>query len=100
MPDGDAGRAEPRCSGGPVLERPSLEDLRMQAGSRSRDLGALLLGGVILFAGAWYFLRNTLGFNLDELNWEPIWPILVVALGAGIVYRALVRRASEEVQQH
>jgi divalent metal cation (Fe/Co/Zn/Cd) transporter len=55
------------------------------------DFGALLLGAVILFAGGYYFLRNTLGFKLDELNWDPIWPILVLALGGSILFGALFR---------
>ena len=55
-------------------------------------LAGLLLGGVLLFVGGYYLLRNTLGFSLDELDWEPIWPILVIVLGLAIVARALDRR--------
>jgi uncharacterized integral membrane protein len=58
---------------------------------RRLDFGALVLGAVILFVGGYYFLRNTLGFKLDELDWEPIWPVLVIALGASILFGALIR---------
>jgi divalent metal cation (Fe/Co/Zn/Cd) transporter len=58
---------------------------------RRLDFGALVLGAVILFAGGYYFLRNTLGFNLGELDWEPIWPVLVIAMGGSILFGALVR---------
>ena len=61
----------------------------MELKDRRWDIGALVLGGIILFAGAYYFLRNTLGFNLDELNWDPIWPIVVIALGGSILLREL-----------
>lgn len=58
------------------------------------DFGAIILGAIILFVGAWYLLRNTLGWNLDQLDWEPIWPILVTLLGASIVFRAMTRPKS------
>lgn len=58
---------------------------------RRLDVGALVLGAVILFAGGYYFLRNTLGWDLGDLDWEPIWPVLVIALGASILFGALVR---------
>ena len=59
------------------------------------DLGALILGAVILFAGIYYLLRNTLGFNLDELDWDPIWPVIVIVLGVAMIYGAVFRRRSE-----
>jgi NADH:ubiquinone oxidoreductase subunit 4 (subunit M) len=68
----------------------------MNGRTRRLDVGAMVLGGIILFAGAYYFLRNTLGFNLDELDWEPIWPILVIVLGGSILYRGLVSSHREE----
>jgi divalent metal cation (Fe/Co/Zn/Cd) transporter len=68
-----------------------MEALDMFSFHRRIDFGALVLGGLILFAGGYYFLRNTLGFNLDELDWEPIWPVLVIALGGSILFGALVR---------
>jgi len=68
----------------------------MNGRTRRFDVGAMVLGGIILFAGAYYFLRNTLGFNLGELDWEPIWPILVIVLGGSILYRALTTTHREE----
>jgi len=52
------------------------------------DVGWLLFGLLILFVGCYYVLRNTLGFSLPELDGEAIWPLAVIALGVGIVYRA------------
>jgi NADH:ubiquinone oxidoreductase subunit 4 (subunit M) len=68
----------------------------MNGRTRRFDMGAVVLGAIILFAGAYYFLRNTLGFNLDELDWDPIWPILVIVLGGSILYRALTTTHREE----
>jgi uncharacterized integral membrane protein len=59
------------------------------------DFGALVIGAVILFAGIYYMLRNTFGFELGELDWEPIWPILVIVLGGSIIFRALYRQRGE-----
>jgi hypothetical protein len=63
---------------------------------RRSDFGALVFGAIILFVGGYYLLRNTLGWDLDELNWEPIWPVLVIVLGLAILYGALVRSQHEE----
>lgn len=68
----------------------------MNGRTQRLDVGALVLGAVILIAGGWYFLRNTLGFDLDELDWDPIWPILVIVLGGSIVFRALTSSNREE----
>lgn len=62
---------------------------------RRLDIGALVIGAIILFAGGYYFLRNTLGMNLGELNWEPIWPILVIILGAAILLGVFTRSAGD-----
>jgi NADH:ubiquinone oxidoreductase subunit 4 (subunit M) len=59
------------------------------------DVGAIVFGGILLFVGAYYLLRNTLGFNLDQLDWEPIWPVLVILLGVAVLYRAWTRRSDD-----
>lgn len=67
----------------------------MDAHARRFDIGALVLGAIILFVGGYYFLRNTLGFDIGELDWEPIWPVLVILLGGSILVNALLRRRDE-----
>jgi uncharacterized membrane protein YhaH (DUF805 family) len=49
------------------------------------DFWPLLFGGIILFVGAYYFLRNTLGWDIGELDSDAIWPIIVIAIGASMV---------------
>ncbi len=56
------------------------------------DPGAILLGLIILGVGVYYLLVNTFGISLPELNWDMIWPLLVIALGLGIIWGAVVRR--------
>lgn len=60
------------------------------------DVGAVLFGSIILFVGVYYFLRNTLGFDLGELDGDAIWPIIVIAIGLAIVVRVPHRRARDD----
>ncbi len=53
---------------------------------------ALLFGGLLIFVGGYYFLRNNLGFDLGELDGELLWPVIVVILGALLVVRGLGRQ--------
>ncbi len=53
------------------------------------DLGALLFGVILLFVGGYYLLTKTFGINLPELNWDMVWPLFVIALGAGLLWRAV-----------
>jgi hypothetical protein len=53
---------------------------------RNLDLGGVLIGLIILGVGVYYFLDQTLGIALPELNWDKVWPLFIIALGAGIVF--------------
>ena len=67
---------------------------------RDRDgLGALLFGAILLFVGGYYLLRNTLGFDLGELDGERIWPVAVIVIGALIVIRAFDRSSDVHHRQ-
>jgi uncharacterized integral membrane protein len=55
---------------------------------RRIDLGAILIGLLILGVGIYYLLVNTFGLQLAELDWDKIWPLAVVALGIGIIWGA------------
>ena len=62
-------------------------DQRPVQRGRWLDIGWLIGGAIIIFVGGYYLLRNTLGFALPELDWDIVWPLAVIALGAGIVWR-------------
>ena len=49
------------------------------------DFGRLIFGLVVLFVGGYFLLRNTLGFELPELDSDAIWPIFVIGLGLVIL---------------
>ena len=53
---------------------------------RHFDVGAAIFGLLVLGVGVYYLLVNTFGVSLPELNWDQIWPIAVIALGAGILW--------------
>jgi LiaI-LiaF-like transmembrane region len=54
-----------------------------------RSGGRIIFGLVLLAVGGYYFLRNTLGFDLGELDDQAVWPVIVVVLGAWIVFRGV-----------
>ena len=60
------------------------------------NAGAILFALILIFAGGYYFLRNTLGFDLGDLNADAVWPIIVIAIGASILYRNLVSPGTSE----
>ena len=51
--------------------------------------GGLILAIILILVGGYYTLRNTLGFDLGELDEDAVWPLIVIALGAWILYRNL-----------
>ena len=58
---------------------------------RSIDVGAILIGLIILGVGIYYTLVNIFGVQLAELDWDKIWPLAVIALGVGILWGAWAR---------
>lgn len=55
---------------------------------RRIDVGAIILGVLILGVGVYYLLVNWFGLELPDLNWDMIWPVAVIALGIGILWGA------------
>ena len=58
---------------------------------RRLDIGAVLIGLIILGVGVYYVLVNTFGLAQGELDWDKIWPLAVMALGIGILWGAWSR---------
>jgi hypothetical protein len=59
---------------------------------RRRDIGGLVLGGILLVVGIYYLLQRTLGLDIPDLNWDQLWPIAVILLGGAILYGNWTRR--------
>ena len=58
---------------------------------RRPDVGAVIIGLIILGVGGYFLLENTFGLDLPALNWDMVWPLFVIAIGVGIVWRAWER---------
>ena len=61
---------------------------------RHEDRGrntSLFFGVLILLVGLWYFASRTLGLDMPRLDWNRLWPIFVIGLGAWIVLVSIRR---------
>lgn len=62
------------------------EDFR-QAASRSNPQAGLIIGGALVILGLIYLLQN---LNISWLNWldfDILWPLLLVAFGVALILR-------------
>ena len=53
---------------------------------------SLVVGVVLLAIGSWYFAERTLGLDLPRLNWNDLWPIALILLGAWIIAGPYLRK--------
>ena len=51
-----------------------------------------ILGVALLAIGLWYFADRTLGLAMPHLNWNQLWPIGLIAMGAWILAGPYHRR--------
>ena len=51
--------------------------------------GGLILAIILIGVGGYYFLRNTLGLDLGELDEDAVWPVIAIAIGGWILLRNL-----------
>jgi hypothetical protein len=52
---------------------------------------SLIFGVIILAVGLWFFASKTLGLDLPDIEWSQLWPLLLIGLGAWIVFGAMRR---------
>jgi hypothetical protein len=79
--------------------RPAIERILGAAAGRGYDgvvnsgrTSSLVIGVVILAVGLWYFADRTLGLDLPRLNWNDLWPIALIVVGAWIIAGPYLRR--------
>jgi len=53
--------------------------------------GPLIIGVIILVVGLWFFATQTLDIDLPRLDWNRLWPLILIVLGIWIVLRAFGR---------
>ncbi len=54
------------------------------------DTPGIIFGMVLVFAGAYYVLRNSFGLPLNDINWDLVWPFIVVALGGSVLFKSVI----------
>ncbi|HEV8489571.1 MAG TPA: DUF5668 domain-containing protein [Candidatus Limnocylindrales bacterium] len=83
--------AEPtdsRSTTPPLDERSS----KRHRDDRGVDTGAIVLGVILLVIGAWFFLDKTLGIDLPAVDWGDIWPVVLIVVGAVVIFQGMRRR--------
>ena len=53
--------------------------------------GPLIIGVIFLVVGLWFFATRTLGLDLPRLDWNQLWPLILIVVGVWIVLRAFGR---------
>jgi membrane protein DedA with SNARE-associated domain len=54
---------------------------------RRGDSGAAVLGVILMLVGG-YFLARELGIWLPDMDWDVVWPVIVLVVGVVLVLRA------------
>jgi hypothetical protein len=60
---------------------------------RGFDFGALIFGLIVLGVGLYYFAQKTLGMAIPDLDWERVWPLIIIGVGVLIVVSNVRRRS-------
>lgn len=55
--------------------------------SPGRDWGGVIFAVILLLTGGYFLLRNTLGIAMPDIDWNALWPVLVILLGVGALAR-------------
>ena len=70
----------------PPLARPPRRDDMDRGRSAS-----ILFGLVILAFGLWFFVEQTLGYQLPRIRWNQVWPLFIIGIGLWVVWGSLRR---------
>ena len=64
-----------------------------EAPARRRvDQGAVVWGVILIVVGGWFFLDQTLGLEMPNVDWESLWPVVLIAIGAAVILQGMGRR--------
>ncbi len=65
---------------------------RREAPRRRLDPGTMVWGLILIVVGGWFFLDRTLGIDMPDLDWDAIWPVVLILIGGGVILQGLGRR--------
>jgi hypothetical protein len=54
--------------------------------------GTIVVGGILVAIGLWFFADQTLGLDMPSLRWSQLWPVFLIGLGVWIAIGSLRRR--------
>jgi hypothetical protein len=58
---------------------------------RPSNLAAVIFGLALIAIGGWFFLERTLGIPLPRIQWNTVWPIVLIVIGAVVLLRSFER---------
>ena len=61
-----------------------------------RDEGrwpAVIFGLILLAVGLWFFAEVTLGIDLPRIRWGQLWPLILIGIGALILFGSRLGRS-------
>ena len=82
----------PQPTSSPPPASPSAPPPWQPPRQRGRNVASIVVGLVFLAIGIWYFLDTTLGLTMPDIEWDNIWPIILIIIGGVIVFRAATDR--------
>jgi hypothetical protein len=68
-----------------------LYTLLSRSGSR---LASAVIGSIVILTGVYFLLRNAFGLVVPAIDWDLVWPIVVIASGVAIVAKAAESRST------
>jgi hypothetical protein len=98
LPPGAPGSASPPATqAAPTSDSPSSTSgtggaWAAPARSRRRDGGRaapIVFGLIVLAAGLWFFAEQTLELDMPDIRWGQFWPVILIVLGAWIVFGSM-----------
>jgi Domain of unknown function (DUF5668) len=51
-------------------------------------LATIVFGLIVIAIGVWFFLDRTLGFDVPDIDWGGLWPLILIAIGTWILLGA------------
>jgi hypothetical protein len=54
--------------------------------------GTIVFGLIVIGVGLWFFADQTLGFEMPQLRWSELWPVILIVIGGWILLSSMRRR--------
>jgi uncharacterized integral membrane protein len=61
--------------------------------SRDGNIASIIVGLALLAIGGWYLLDQTFNVDMPRINWRDVWPVILIVLGAFVIFQSIRRRA-------